>query len=165
MELVPEISLKKLWFLQSKPAPSLAQRSAGSPPVVLCLLLVVSHVQGGGAALLVQELCVKLLVYQAVETGELCGSGLKSLDSRSCQEIEPGGKCSPFLRLAGAPCLSLLLLNTAHAVWQLLFGSAVPVGVQLLAHGSAGPELLWVETGSSHFLLGPDCASLCKNIA
>lgn len=77
---VPEMSLKKLWLLQSKPAPSLSLRSAGSHPVVLCLLLAVSCVQGGGAALLMQGLCVKLLLYQAVETGELCRSGLKSLE-------------------------------------------------------------------------------------
>lgn len=94
---VHEMSLEKLWFLQSKPAPSLAQRSAGSHPVVLCLLLAVSRVLAAGAVLLLQGLCVKLLLYQAVETGELCRSGLKSPDSRSCQEVEPGGKCSPFL--------------------------------------------------------------------
>lgn len=44
----------------------------------------------------------------------------------------------------------------AAAPWQPL-----PVGVQLLAHGSAGPELLWVQTGSSHFLLAP-CFTLLK---
>lgn len=111
------------------------------------------------------SLAVAGALCKAAPVPELCRSGLKSLGSRSCQEIEPGGKPCPFLQLAGARCLSLLLLNTAHAAWQLLLGSPVPVGVQLLAHSSAAPELLWVEIRSSHFLLGPDHGWVCTGIA